>query len=128
MCVLAFLKAMAKDNPLNCILQVQEGVIQDWTKDHREMGYNYYWASDDSVGQEVARDHGLGEATPIMYSGNETGTPLFIFKADGQFYVWNEIEGEIFHIEELKDDGAVEATIRRSGFNNLTLTKVYQTG
>ena len=62
------------------------------------MGYNYYWANQDSYGQRIVRKHGLKRAQPIMRSTRDSGDCLHMFQSGDKYYIWNPIEGEIWEI------------------------------
>jgi hypothetical protein len=69
-----------------------------WTNDDEDLSYDYYWANKDCDGQLMAKWKGLADPQPIMCSTGESGGCLYMFQSGTKYYIWNEIEGDVWKI------------------------------
>jgi hypothetical protein len=71
---------------------------EGWTTDPDMIGYDYYWAPQDSYGQCMAKEFGLNDPQPIMVTTPDTGAPLVFFRSGEKFYFWNEVENNVWEV------------------------------
>jgi hypothetical protein len=85
-----------------------------WTVDPKELNYEYEWAADDSIGQELTADYRLGKGYPVMYCPDGC---LLMFKAGGKFYWWNRIDWGVYEIVSSTDLGEIITIMKEKGEN-----------
>ena len=69
-----------------------------WTNDKEDLNYDYYWAAKHCVGQLMTKWKRLTDPQPIMCSDGESGNGLYMFQSGTKYYIWNEIEGDVWKI------------------------------
>ena len=89
------------------------------------MNADYYWANKDSDGQMMAKDYGLISPQLIMCTTAESGDCLYMFQCgDNEHYLWNQIELEIWKIDEPKSLGEIFAKMHEWNVGSLKMTSV----
>jgi hypothetical protein len=51
----------------------------------------------------MLKTHCLSSAEPIMCSAPETGEGLYMFGSGGKFYIWNQMNEEVWEITKSRD-------------------------
>lgn len=97
---------------------------KNWTQDSGEMKTDFYWEYNDSIGQVLAKDHGLDSPKPIMCSTQDSGDCLYMFQSGSNYYLWNQIENTVWRIKELLDLEVIVSTIGKLGVESLTIEEV----
>ena len=69
-----------------------------WTNEKEDLSYDYYWASKHCDGQLMAKWKSLTDPQPIMCSTGESGGCLYMFQSGTKYYIWNEVEGDVWKI------------------------------
>jgi hypothetical protein len=91
----------------------------DWTTDEAELNYDYYWADNDSDGQVMVKEHGLKSPQPIMCNTPESGDCLYMFRCGSKYYIWNQIEDDVWEIRAPLDLEDIIAEIAKLGVGSL---------
>jgi hypothetical protein len=69
-----------------------------WTNADTELSAANYWGRSDGEGVMLAKEYGFNNPMPVMCSTRESGSCNYMFKAGDYFYIWNEIEDEVWKI------------------------------
>ena len=77
-----------------------------WTNADTELSAATYWGRADGKGIVLAKIYGLDSPAPVMRSTRASGSCLYMFKAAEAFYIWNELQDEVWKITypTTKDD------------------------
>lgn len=97
-----------------------------WTADSKQLNYDFYWRDDDSDGKVMAKEHGLKSPQPIMCSTSESGDCLYMFQSGSKYYLWNQIEGNVWEIVAPADLEDIVREIAKLGVGSLTIARVPQ--
>ena len=71
------------------------------------MSADYYW-NDPGFGKEIAESFGLEQSVPVLGNTARSGDTLFIFKAKGDFYLWNMAEDTVWKIVQPTDQEGIK--------------------
>ncbi|RSL98326.1 hypothetical protein CDV31_012641 [Fusarium ambrosium] len=84
----------------------------NWTNDYEEMGGDMEWGEYGNVA-ELVKGYGLdGDVKPLFAMASYTGEALSLFElGDGQFFLYNAIEGSLYQIKNPSDLQSIVSTI-----------------
>ena len=88
------------------------------------MGNNYYWATDDSAGRMEAKILNLTSPKPITRTTPQSGDRLYMFQSGSSYYIWNEIEGDVWQITSPTDLKEIFSTMTNKGMAKLVIKLV----
>lgn len=83
-----------------------------------------FWATDDSEGQQRARQAGLQRVVPIMITTRESGNYEVMFQAGGKFYFWNMIDCGLWEVNVSQDLNTVIEVMVTEGDRGLKLKEI----
>ena len=69
-----------------------------WTNADTELCAASDWGRTDGKGVVMAKIYGFENPMPVMCSTRESGSLKYMFKAGDDFYVWSEIQDEVWKI------------------------------
>ena len=72
----------------------------------------------------MARKYGLNSPQSIMCTGPETGESLYMFKSGERFYIWNQMDGDVWKITKSRDLNEILELMRKSQLGSLKLKKI----
>ena len=72
----------------------------------------------------MAREYGLNSPQAIMCTGPETGESLYMFKSGDRFYIWNQMDGDVWEITKSRDLNEILELMRKSQLGSLKLKKI----
>ncbi|RGP60888.1 hypothetical protein FSPOR_10389 [Fusarium sporotrichioides] len=83
----------------------------DWTNIYEDMGGDMQWGEYGDVA-ELAKGYGLdGTVKPLFAMQSYTGEAISLFELSGKHYLYNAIEGALYHIQQPDDLQAIVETI-----------------
>lgn len=74
----------------------------------------------------MAKNHGLKSPQPVMCNTGESGDCLYMLKSGSKFYLWNQIEGNVWEVEEPTVLEDIVAEIAKLGVESLKIKQVSQ--
>lgn len=95
----------------------------NWTNDAEQLETD--WAYPDSHGQAFAEYHGLNSPKPIMCSTNDSGECLHLFLSGSSYYIWNQIEHNVWRIEEPSVLEEIVSKIDEGGVVSLKVKRMH---
>ena len=69
-----------------------------WTNADTELCAASCWGRTDGKGVVLAKIYGFKNPMPVMCSTRQSGSCDYMFKAADDFYIWNEIQGDVWKI------------------------------
>lgn len=69
-----------------------------WTNADTELVAESYWGRSDGYGVSLAKLYGFNNPMPVMCSTRTSGSCKQMFKVGDDFYIWNEIQDEVWKI------------------------------
>lgn len=69
----------------------------------------------ESEGYELLQSLSLKTATPIMAHTRQSGGSLHMFESNGNFYLWNIIEGTVQRFQEKYSDKILQSMTENGG-------------
>ena len=94
-----------------------------WTTDPEDLDYEF-WATDDSEGQQRARQADIQRAVPNMIATRESGNYEVMFRAGGKFYSWDMIDGGLWEVNASQDLNTAIETMVTKGDRGLKLKEI----
>ena len=82
------------------------------------------WATDDSEGQQRARQADIQRAVPNMIATRESGNYEVMFRAGGKFYSWDMIDGGLWEVNASQDLNTAIETMVTKGDRGLKLKEI----
>ncbi|KAN0072836.1 hypothetical protein V8E54_008950 [Elaphomyces granulatus] len=107
------------------IYPVEKALIpKGWTTDPFFLAVNSLWGPNGD-GSEIAQECGLKAPQAVMCTGPETGEALYMFKAGDKFFIWNQIGGEVWQINESRNLNEILEVIHKKDIGGLKLKDIY---
>ncbi|KAF5656779.1 hypothetical protein FHETE_10793 [Fusarium heterosporum] len=76
----------------------------DWTNAYEEMGGDMMWAKGSQIEDEIHGRGFEGDIKPHFGMSPYTGETLYLFElGDGQFFVFNALDGSLLQIRDQND-------------------------
>ena len=72
----------------------------------------------------MAREYGLNSLQAIMCTGRETGESLYMFKSGDRFYIWNQMDGDVWEITKSRDLYEILELMHKSQLKSLKLKTI----
>ena len=72
----------------------------------------------------MAAKYGLRSARPVMCSDTRSGDSLWMFQAGPTYYIWNEVEGDVFEVVKPTGLQEIVATITDKGLSEVELNQL----
>jgi hypothetical protein len=69
----------------------------------------------------MAHTYGLKEPKPNMCSTRQSGNALYLVESEDKFYIWDQMEHQVFHVESPTTENAIRQSIKDDGFKKLKL-------
>ncbi|KAF7590760.1 hypothetical protein BBP40_002375 [Aspergillus hancockii] len=90
-----------------------------WTDNKNELHIEALWGDTDGNGNLMAAEYGLASPTPIMCSTRRSGDAMYIVESGGKFYLWSQINDEVFELEGVQSKEEIVQTIQKGGAGRL---------
>lgn len=97
-----------------------DNLPEGWSDDPEELDYDYEWAEDDSIGQDMARDLGAERGRPVLFN---TRYDVLLFEAGGKFFTWTRIGNSVSEIIAPTDLNEILDALRREGLRGVKTRK-----
>lgn len=72
----------------------------------------------------MARKYGLTSPQAIMCTGRETGESLYMFKSGDRFYIWNQMDGDVWEITKSQNLNEILELMHKSELKSLKLKNI----
>lgn len=95
-----------------------------WTTDTYYLAIDFLWESENGNGHRLAQKYGLNSPQPIMCTTPETGEGLYMFESNNRFYIWNQMDGDIWEITKSQDFDKILETMCQKGLGPLKLKNI----
>lgn len=86
-----------------------------WTKDPEEVFAQETYQDPESEGYELLQSLGLKTVTPVMAHTRRNGGTFHIFRSDGNFYLWNIVEGTVRRFQDKDFDKILQSMTENDG-------------
>lgn len=99
-----------------------------WSDSKEMLAIEANWGTSNSEGNIIARQYGLTNPQPVMCNTPRSGDCLYIIQSDHKYYIWNQIENDLFLIDGYSSKEDITRTIRERGAGALPTKMVYADG
>ncbi|KAH8702293.1 hypothetical protein BGW36DRAFT_424573 [Talaromyces proteolyticus] len=100
-------------------------VTSEWTDDPEELDLDSeYWSDPESPARTMAAAYGLANPTPILCSTRQSGNCMYLIESQSKYYLWNQIESDVWHIESPTIKNEILRTIGTQGVSGLQVKRL----
>src|SRR5204863_7417223 len=94
-----------------------------WTTDSFYLAVDFVW-DENGDGWKMARKYGLNSPRAVMCTTPETGELLYMFESGNKFYIWNQVDGDVWEITRCQDLNEILEIMDKKGFGSLKLKDI----
>ena len=95
-----------------------------WTNADSELRAASYWGRTDGEGVRLSKIYGFKNPMPIMRSTRESGSCDHMFKVGDDFYIWNEIQDEVWKFTYPTRLNDILSAMNTEGWKTITVELV----
>lgn len=95
-----------------------------WTDKEDGLNIETLWLDPSGVGSLMAINYGLNNPKPIMCSTGQSGDAMYIVQCGMAFYIWNQLNGDVFSIQGVTSVKQLVQIINQRGTKGLTIAQL----
>ena len=100
-------------------------IPQGWTNSEKDLQRDYFWGVE-GHGTAAALQCGLTNPEPIMIKTQESGGDAYVFKSNGDIYLWNMIVGDVYKYVTPSTLEDILTEINKADSGNITMELVIE--
>jgi hypothetical protein len=95
-----------------------------WTDKADGLSIETLWFDPSGEGSLMAKKYDLHDLRPIMCSTGQSGDAMYIVQSGLTFYIWNQLNGDVFSIEGVTSVKQLVQIIKQRGIKGLAMSQL----